>query len=59
MTEGCVTCDSATPLSQAISTMTRMHIHRLIVTERRGEMDAPIGVLSLTDIVRRLIVENE
>jgi crotonyl-CoA carboxylase/reductase len=56
MTPGCVTCDINAPLSDAISTMTRLRIHRLIVTENRDGRNIPIGVLSMTDIVRKTIL---
>ncbi len=51
MTPGCVTCAADVPLSEAISTMTRRRMHRLVVTED----DRPVGVLSMTDVVRGLI----
>jgi crotonyl-CoA carboxylase/reductase len=52
MTPGCVTCDAGTALSEAVSLMTGRRIHRLVVTED----DAPVGVLSMTDVVNRLIL---
>lgn len=52
MTEGCATCDAATPLSKAITDMLRRRIHRLVVSD---EHDKPIGVLSMTDIVRKVL----
>lgn len=51
MTEGCATCDAGTPVSTAVSRMMRQRIHRLVVTEN----DKPVGVLSMTDIVRKLV----
>ena len=59
MTTNCVSCDKNTPLSEAISSMTRLHIHRLVVTEEAGDRNIPIGILSLTDIVNKTIVESE
>jgi crotonyl-CoA carboxylase/reductase len=56
MTKGCMTCDLETPLSEAVTTMTRMRIHRLVVTEEREGRSVPIGVISMTDVVRKLIV---
>jgi crotonyl-CoA carboxylase/reductase len=56
MTEGCVTCDRETPLSDAVSTMTRLRIHRLVVTEERQGRKMPVGVISMTDVVRKLII---
>ncbi len=51
MTEGCATCDLDTPMSEAITRMMKLRIHRLLVTEN----DKPVGVLSMTDIVRRMM----
>ncbi len=51
MTEGCATCDADTPMSEAITQMMKLRIHRLLVTEK----DKPVGVLSMTDIVRRMM----
>jgi len=55
MTPGCATCDAETLLSEAVSTMTGKRIHRLVVTEN----DVPVGVISMTDVVRKLIVEGK
>jgi crotonyl-CoA carboxylase/reductase len=52
MTPGCVTCDAGMPLSEAVSLMTGRRIHRLVVTEN----DEPVGVLSMTDVVNKLIL---
>ncbi len=57
MSEGCATCDLETPLSDAVTAMTRMGIHRLVVTEEKEGRNVPIGVISMTDVVRKLIVE--
>jgi len=57
MSEGCATCDAETPLSEAVTSMTRMGIHRLVVTEKQEGRDVPIGVISMTDVVRKLIVD--
>ena len=56
MTEGCVTCDEDALLSDAITTMTALRIHRLVVTRGEGGRDVPVGLLSLTDIVRKLVL---
>ena len=56
MTEGCVTCDEGTLLSDAITTMTALKIHRLVVTRDEGDRHVPVGLLSLTDIVRKLVL---
>ncbi|MFO1431636.1 MAG: CBS domain-containing protein [Candidatus Competibacteraceae bacterium] len=54
MTPGCATCDANTLLSEAVSLMTGRRMHRLVVTEN-GQ---PIGVLSMTDVVRKLILDQ-
>ena len=51
MTPGCATCEAGTLLSEAVSRMTGRRMHRLVVTEN-GQ---PTGVLSMTDVVRKLI----
>jgi crotonyl-CoA carboxylase/reductase len=57
MSEGCATCDLETSLSEAVTAMTRMGIHRLVVTKPVEARNVPIGVISMTDVVRKLIVE--
>lgn len=54
MSQGCVTRDIDDPLSLAISDMMRLRIHRLVITED----GKPVGVLSMTDIVRKLIATD-
>ena len=51
MTRGCATCDADTLLSEAVSRMTGRRVHRLVVTEG----GRPVGVISMTDVVRRII----
>ena len=51
MTPGCVTVPASTSLSQAVSMMTARRMHRLVVTDD----SKPVGVLSMTDVVRQLI----
>ena len=53
MTPGCATCDAGMLLSEAVSLMTGRRMHRLVVTEN-GQ---PTGVISMTDVVRKLIGE--
>ncbi len=53
MTPGCATCDANILLSEAVSLMTGRRMHRLVVTEN----DQPVGVLSMTDVVRKIIGE--
>nr|WP_245754452.1 CBS domain-containing protein [Candidatus Accumulibacter aalborgensis] len=53
MTPGCATCDADMLLSDAVSLMTGRRMHRLVVTEN----DRPVGVISMTDVVRKIIGE--
>jgi crotonyl-CoA carboxylase/reductase len=53
MTPGCATCDKDMLLSDAVSLMTGRRVHRLVVTED----DRPIGVISMTDVVHRLLAD--
>ncbi len=53
MTPGCATCDAETSLSEAISLMTGRRMYRLVVTEN----DQPVGVISMSDVVRKLILD--
>jgi crotonyl-CoA carboxylase/reductase len=54
MTGGVLTCEADTRLSDAISMMTSRRINRLVVTEA----GRPAGVISMTDIIRRTILED-
>jgi crotonyl-CoA carboxylase/reductase len=47
-----VTCDVGLPLSDAVSLMTG-HMHRSVVTNH----GRPVGVISMTDVIRKLIQE--
>jgi len=51
MTPGCATCDADLLLSDAVSQMTARRMHRLVVTEN----DQPVGVISMTDVVRKIL----
>jgi crotonyl-CoA carboxylase/reductase len=53
MTPGCATCDADMLLSDAVSLMTGRRMHRLVVTEK----EKPVGVISMTDVVRKIIGE--
>ncbi len=53
MTPDIVTCEADMLLSDAVSLMSSRRLHRLVVTEN-GQ---PVGVISMTDVVRRLILE--
>ncbi len=54
MTEGCATVDIDAPMSEAITKMMKLRVHRLLVTEN----ERPMGVLSMTDIVRKAIAAD-
>ena len=56
MTEGYVTCDVEASLHDAITTMTTLKIHRLVVTRHEGGRDVLVGLLSMTDVVRKLML---
>ena len=58
MTAGCATCDVDSTLTEAVSTMTRLRIHRLVVTEPMNGHHVPIGIISMTDIIRKFIVDS-
>jgi crotonyl-CoA carboxylase/reductase len=58
MTAGLVTCTARTPLSQAITDMTRMRIHRLIVVDDRQGRRVPVGVVSMTDVIRKMMASG-
>lgn len=58
MTPGLVSCTADRKLSEAVTLMTRNRIHRLVVVEEQAGKLAPVGIVSMTDVVRRLISEN-
>jgi crotonyl-CoA carboxylase/reductase len=55
MTPGCATCDVNTTLTDAVSTMARLRFHRLVVTEKMNGHNVPVGVLSMTDVIGKVI----
>ena len=55
MTSSLVSCGLETPISEAVTTMTRLRIHRLIVLDRTDGQGIPVGVVSMTDIVRSMM----
>ncbi|HYD31345.1 MAG TPA: crotonyl-CoA carboxylase/reductase, partial [Azospirillaceae bacterium] len=56
MSDGCVTCTADMPLADAISLMTRLRIHRLVVTEGTNQDATPVGVVSMGDVVRAMMM---
>jgi CBS domain-containing protein len=56
MTSPPITVTADVPLDDAARLMEREHIHRLVVVGSDGR--TPVGVLSLTDLVRLLVEED-
>jgi crotonyl-CoA carboxylase/reductase len=55
MTRSVVSCMPEMELDRAIKLLNRNHIHRLVVVEERNDGRFwPVGILSMTDIVRHL-----
>lgn len=55
MTKDVITCEANTDVIGAAQLLTQHKIHRLVVVEQRSDGQTwPIGVLSQTDIVRKL-----
>ena len=55
MTPGCLKCTPTTPLHDAVTLMTRNHVHRLLVVENDGGRERMVGVVSFTDVVNRTL----
>ncbi|MFO1429320.1 MAG: CBS domain-containing protein [Candidatus Competibacteraceae bacterium] len=55
MTLGYATCDVNDTLTKAISQMAGRHIHRLVVMEN----GTPVGILSMTDVVRKMFFKSK
>ena len=55
LTPNVVTCTPDAKLAQVITLMTRNHIHRLVVAETRNFRPYPVGIVSMTDIVRQTV----
>jgi crotonyl-CoA carboxylase/reductase len=54
MTVGFATCEANDSLTKAVSQMAGRHIHRLVVVEN----GAPVGVLSMSDLVRKMFFKK-
>jgi CBS domain-containing protein len=54
MTPDVIACRPNDKLSDAVTMMTRQRIHRLLVIDDTGGTRRPVGVLSLSDVVKRL-----
>jgi crotonyl-CoA carboxylase/reductase len=58
MSPDLVSCEAGTRIAEAITMMTRRRIHRLVVVEEVGGKRVPLGVVSMTDIVRSMMGEE-
>ena len=54
MSSPVISVSGATPLAEAAACLHDRKIHRLVVTEKHGTHERPIGILSVTDLVRKL-----
>ena len=57
MTPGIVACGPEATVTEVVTTMTRLRIHRLVVVDDRGGRRTPIGVVSMTDVIRTMVGE--
>ena len=53
-----ITCTADMPLLEAVTLMTRNHIHRLVVSKGNNEKIYPLGILSMTDVIRYVIKDT-
>lgn len=53
-----ITCDAHATLLEAVTLMTRNHIHRLVVAKTNSCPVYPLGIVSMTDIIRSLIKDK-
>jgi len=58
MTPNVITITDDSPLEVAIELMLNQNIHRLLVVQEKDNLDRPIGVLSLSDIVCEMAGES-
>lgn len=54
MSSPVVSVRAETPVEEAVRLLRERKIHRLIVTEPEGGRERPVGILSVTDLVRHL-----
>ncbi len=54
MSSPVVSVSDTTPLAEATALLRDRKIHRLVVTEKHGTHEKPIGILSVTDLVRKM-----
>jgi crotonyl-CoA carboxylase/reductase len=55
MTSDLVACEPGTSVTEAVTMMTKRRIHRLVVLDLTGGRQEPVGVVSMTDIVRSMM----
>lgn len=53
-----ITCGPDVSLLDAVTLMTRNHIHRLLVAKPNSERIYPLGIISMTDIIRYVIKDT-
>lgn len=58
MTPSLLSCTPEHKLSDAITLMTRNRVHRLVVVDEREGLLVPVGIISMTDVIRQLIGDN-
>ena len=58
MTSTVMTCTPETTIFEAVTTMTRNHIHRLVVVKAGSPKLYPLGIVSMTDIIRFLLQDS-
>jgi CBS domain-containing protein len=52
-----ITADPSMTIAEAAQVMEQAHVHRLIVVD--PELETPIGVLSMSDLVRAMVGEQD
>ena len=58
MTPSLVSCTADRKLAEAITLMTRNRVHRLVVVEDKAGKLMPVGILSMTDVIRQFFSRN-
>lgn len=43
-----------TPINEAVALLRKKKIHRLVVIERQGQHERPVGILSMTDLAKHV-----
>lgn len=54
MTAPVISVSDTTPVAEAAARLRDHKIHRLVVVERQGQHEKPIGILSVTDLIGQL-----